>query len=207
MLSIAPGRTLARVALVAALAAAAGACGGSSGEAAPAPAAPPAAPAAPPVAAARSANEPVLVVYKDPNCGCCTKWVEHMRQNGFRVESHDTSGVDGIKNQAGVPQSTRSCHTALIGGYAIEGHVPADLVRRLLRSRGAGDGDRVAGDGGAEPPALRRGRLHQGRPHLRLREALTRIRLKTVWSGKPPGLTRGRRGRRLMFTVGSVDPV
>jgi hypothetical protein len=157
MLSIAPGRTLSRAALVAALAAAAGACGGSSGEAAPAPATPPAAPAAAPVAAARSADEPVLVVYKDPNCGCCSKWVEHMRQNGFRVESHDTSGVDGIKDRAGVPQATRSCHTALIGGYAIEGHVPADLVRRLLREHPADVGGlavpgMVTGSPGMEGP-------------------------------------------------------
>jgi hypothetical protein len=77
------------------------------------------------------------VVYKDPSCSCCSKWVEHMRGNGFAVEAHDTSGVDGIKDQAGVPQAARSCHTGLVGGYAIEGHVPAEAVRRLLREHPA----------------------------------------------------------------------
>ena len=137
MLSIAPGRTLTRAALAAALATTAAACGGSSGDtapkaAAPAAQAPAAAPAAPSPAVA-AADAPEVVVYKDPSCGCCTKWVEHMQAAGFRVESHDTSGVDGIKDQAGVPVAARSCHTGLVGGYAIEGHVPAEVVRRLLR--------------------------------------------------------------------------
>jgi hypothetical protein len=122
--------------LAAALVTAAAACGGSSGDTAPkaeAPVAP--APAAP--ASTPAADAPQLVVYKDPNCGCCRKWVEHMQQNGFRVEAHDTSGVDGIKGQAGVPMAARSCHTGLVGGYAIEGHVPAEAVRRLLREHPA----------------------------------------------------------------------
>jgi len=131
MLPNVPGRTLIAAALAAALAA----CGGNSGETAQAPAA---APAAPPAASAAnpaqaSAGQPLVVVYKSPTCGCCTKWVEHMRQNGFQVESHDTAGVDAIKDQAGVPMAARSCHTGLVGGYAIEGHVPADVIRRLLR--------------------------------------------------------------------------
>ena len=139
MLSIAPGRTLSRAALAAAFATAAAACGGSSGgeapqAAAPAAQAPSSAPAPQsPASAAATTDAPEVVVYKDPSCGCCTKWVEHMRQSGFRVASHDTSGVDGIKDQAGVPQGARSCHTGLVGGYAIEGHVPAEVVRRLLR--------------------------------------------------------------------------
>jgi hypothetical protein len=129
MISIAPGRPLFHAALAAALATAAAACGGSSDDTAPKAAAPAAAPVA--------ANGPQLVVYKDPSCGCCSKWVEHMRNNGFPVESHDTSGVDGIKDQAGVPKAARSCHTGLVGGYAIEGHVPAEVVRRLLREHPA----------------------------------------------------------------------
>jgi len=126
-----------RAVLAAALATTAAACGGSSGDTAPKAAAPAArAPAAAP-AAATPADAPQLVVYKDPSCGCCTKWVEHMRQSGFQVAAHDTSGVDGIKDQAGVPQAARSCHTGLVGGYAIEGHVPAEVVRRLLREHPA----------------------------------------------------------------------
>jgi hypothetical protein len=146
MLSIIPGRTLFRAAFPAALAMAAAACGGSTGQAAPQPPAaggtttqaapqPPAAGGT--AAAALPANAPVVVVYKSPTCGCCNKWVEHMQQNGFRVEAHDTSSVDPIKDRAGVPATARSCHTGLVGGYAIEGHVPADVVRRLLRERPA----------------------------------------------------------------------
>jgi hypothetical protein len=128
-----------RAALACALAASAAACGGASSDtspkAAPDGAAPAAAPAAP--AAASPANGPLVVVYKDPNCGCCNKWVEHMRQSGFRVEAHDTSAVDGIKDGAHVPVAARSCHVGLVNGYAIEGHVPAETVRRLLRERPA----------------------------------------------------------------------
>jgi hypothetical protein len=137
MLSISPGRTLFRGALAAALTAAAAACGGS-GQDAQKPAAD-AAPAASSTATTASANAaapadaPLAVVYKSPTCGCCNNWVKHMQENGFRVEAHDTADVDAIKNEAGVPQSARSCHTARIGGYAIEGHVPADLIKRLLR--------------------------------------------------------------------------
>src|SRR6188472_602945 len=126
-----PGVEMMRSFLAATLVMAAAACGGSSGDAATKAAAP-AAPATTPAADAVQ-----LVVYKDPNCGCCRKWVGHMQQNGFRVEAHDTSGVDGIKDQAGVPMAARSCHTGLVGGYAIEGHVPAEAVRRLLREHPA----------------------------------------------------------------------
>jgi hypothetical protein len=112
------------------------ACGGSSGDTATKAAAP-ATPAPASAANAPAADAPLVVVYKDPSCGCCTKWVEHMRESGFRVEAHDTSGVDGIKNQAGVPTAARSCHTGLVGGYAIEGHVPAEAIRRLLREHPA----------------------------------------------------------------------
>jgi hypothetical protein len=129
-----------RAALGAALVTTLAACGGSSGDTAPKAAAPaaPVAPAAAPAAPTAAADAPRLVVYKDPNCGCCKKWVEHMQQAGFRVETHDTSGVDGIKDQAGVPTGVRSCHTGMVGGYAIEGHVPAEAVRRLLREHPAG---------------------------------------------------------------------
>lgn len=73
-----------------------------------------------------------LVVYKSPTCGCCKKWVEHVRQNGFETEVHDTDNVGAVKQQHGLPAALASCHTALIDGYVIEGHVPADLIRKLL---------------------------------------------------------------------------
>jgi hypothetical protein len=137
-------RATLRAAAALALAGVAAACGRSSGEQAREPAAA----AQPPAAEARDArlasaapaapaDAPLVVVYKDPSCGCCTKWVEHMRDSGFQVETHDTSGVDGIKDQSGVPQGARSCHTGLVGGYAIEGHVPAEVVRKLLREHPA----------------------------------------------------------------------
>jgi len=133
MLSIALRRTLFRAAFAALAATSAAACGGVSDDAAP---------RTPPVAVEKAAERalasaPLVTVYKDPNCGCCKQWVEHMRQNGFRVEAHDTAGVDGIKDQSGVPTAARSCHTGLVGGYAIEGHVPADVIRRLLREHPA----------------------------------------------------------------------
>jgi len=82
------------------------------------------------------APKPVPVtVYKSPTCGCCGKWVEHMRANGFDVTVNDMPDVAPIKDKQGVPASLRSCHTALIGGYAIEGHVPADLIKKLLKDK------------------------------------------------------------------------
>jgi len=81
---------------------------------------------------AAAANLPVAVVYKSPTCGCCRAWVEHMRQSGFTVEAHDTANVDPVKDEGHVPLNGRSCHTARIGRYVIEGHVPADLIKKLL---------------------------------------------------------------------------
>jgi hypothetical protein len=74
-----------------------------------------------------------VVVYKSPTCGCCAKWVDHMRANGFKVTVHDVENVDPVKTSNGVPASLASCHTALVQGYVVEGHVPADVVQRLLK--------------------------------------------------------------------------
>ncbi len=76
-----------------------------------------------------------VTVYKDAGCGCCNAWVEHMRAAGFVVDAHDRSDVDAVKNRLGVPEAMRSCHTGQVGGYLIEGHVPAGDVQRLLRDR------------------------------------------------------------------------
>lgn len=77
----------------------------------------------------------VVIVYKSPTCGCCGKWVEHLRASGFPVEAHDLADVTPVKTERGVPERLRSCHTALVSGYVIEGHVPADVIRRLLEER------------------------------------------------------------------------
>jgi hypothetical protein len=76
-----------------------------------------------------------MTVYKSPTCGCCAKWVDHVRAAGFVVTVHDTADVTPIKVANGVPEAAYSCHTAVVDGYVIEGHVPADVIRRLLRER------------------------------------------------------------------------
>lgn len=80
-----------------------------------------------------------LEVWKDPNCGCCKDWVAHMEANGFHVKVHD-SGNNAVRAQLRIDKKYGSCHTAVVGGYAIEGHVPAREVRRLLKERPAAIG-------------------------------------------------------------------
>lgn len=74
-------------------------------------------------------------VYKDPACGCCKLWVEYLRSNSFNVTVHETDDMAPIKLQFAVPEALQACHTASIGGYVIEGHVPAPDIRRLLNER------------------------------------------------------------------------
>jgi hypothetical protein len=78
---------------------------------------------------------PPLVVYKSATCGCCKAWVKHMSDNGFSVEAHDVDDLNFYKQKAKLGAGQGSCHTAFIDGYAIEGHVPADDVLRLLAER------------------------------------------------------------------------
>lgn len=82
-----------------------------------------------------AADSIVVTVYKSPTCGCCTAWVEHLRKEGFRVVAIDTADIDAIKRRQGVTQELSSCHTAVVGDYVIEGHVPAADIRRLLAER------------------------------------------------------------------------
>lgn len=76
-----------------------------------------------------------VTVYKSPTCGCCTGWVKHMEKNGFKVKTHDVEDVTPYKQRYGVSPSLASCHTAVVDGYVIEGHVPAGDIRRLLKER------------------------------------------------------------------------
>ena len=76
-----------------------------------------------------------VTMYKDPNCGCCSKWADHMRANGFTVKEVPTPDMATVKREFGVPQALGSCHTARVGGYVIEGHVPAADVKRLLADK------------------------------------------------------------------------
>lgn len=87
-----------------------------------------------PAAHALSALPPVTV-YKNPSCGCCGDWVKHMQANGFRVVTHEVGDVTPIRKKYGVPDALASCHTAVVGEYAIEGHVPAQDIKRLLREK------------------------------------------------------------------------
>lgn len=76
-----------------------------------------------------------MQVYKSPTCGCCQKWVDHLRSRGYNVTVSDVSDVSRVKRDLGVPSGASSCHTALVGGYFIEGHVPEEDISRLLAER------------------------------------------------------------------------
>jgi hypothetical protein len=76
-----------------------------------------------------------IQVYKTPTCGCCGKWIDHLRAAGFSVESTDLRDLTALKALNGVPQGLASCHTAMIDGYVVEGHVPASDIERLLKER------------------------------------------------------------------------
>jgi hypothetical protein len=89
--------------------------------------------------------KPEIKVYKSPTCGCCEKWVEHLRTEGFAVVTHDVADVMPIKLENGVKPEFSACHTAFVGGYVVEGHVPASDIRRLLAERPAVAGLAVPG--------------------------------------------------------------
>ena len=119
-----------------------GACN-RAGNAEPAPAADAGAASAPQVTqaaapagqAAASADGTPMLVYKTPTCGCCRAWVDHVKAAGFAVEVRDMPDVAPVKHEHGVPGHLASCHTAIVDGYVVEGHVPADVIRRMLRER------------------------------------------------------------------------
>jgi hypothetical protein len=92
-------------------------------------------------AASQARAEPATVqVYKSPFCGCCEGWVEHLRETGLAVTVQDLDDLTAIKRMAGVPDQLQSCHTAVVEGYTVEGHVPAVAIERLLRERPDIDG-------------------------------------------------------------------
>ena len=96
-------------------------------------------------ASAIIADEATVVVHKDPNCGCCTGWVQHLREAGFTVRVEETPELDTVRTRLGVPPDLAACNTGEVGGYVIEGHVPAEAVRRLLSGRPAARGIAVPG--------------------------------------------------------------
>lgn len=95
--------------------------------------------------AAKSTALPKVDVHKTPSCGCCGAWVEHLRRHGFEVATHDLDNLGPIKERVGVPYGMGSCHTAEVGGYFIEGHVPAAEIKRLLAEKPKAKGLTVPG--------------------------------------------------------------
>lgn len=91
-----------------------------------------------PLAASAASSE--ATVYQSPACGCCSGWVSHLKAQGFKVSTRLMSDVTPVKDRTGIPVALRSCHTAEIGGYVIEGHVPAQAIKRLLKERPEGRG-------------------------------------------------------------------
>lgn len=86
-----------------------------------------------------------VTVYKSPSCGCCAKWVDHLRAAGYAVVVHDTDNLEEVMTDFAVPRQLASCHTAKVGSYVIEGHVPADLIAKALREHPAIAGLAVPG--------------------------------------------------------------
>jgi hypothetical protein len=95
----------------------------------------------------KTASAPTMEVYKSPTCGCCVKWVEHVQQAGIAVKVTDLpqESLDALKEKHGVPRTAQSCHTGIVNGYVIEGHVPVADVQRLLKEKPAVSGIAVGG--------------------------------------------------------------
>ncbi len=85
--------------------------------------------------AAAATTTPVIDVYKSASCGCCKAWVEHLQKNGFTVRAHDVANAPAYRAKFGIPDELGSCHTGMVNGYALEGHVPAREIKRLLAQR------------------------------------------------------------------------
>lgn len=81
------------------------------------------------------AQSTTIEVFKSPHCGCCGKWVEHLRLNGFAVKTHDVEDTGAARKKLGMPDRLASCHTARVGGYVVEGHTPAADIQRLLKEK------------------------------------------------------------------------
>ena len=82
-----------------------------------------------------SAAAPVVQVYKSAQCGCCSEWVKHLKANGFDVKAFDVTDPSEYREKAGIPQAMGSCHTGMVNGYALEGHVPAADIKHLLATK------------------------------------------------------------------------
>ena len=110
------------------------------------------------VAAQQKPAGPLVEVFKTPTCGCCSQWVEHMRKNGFTVRTTDLNDLTEVKKSRLVPDQVQSCHTAVVNGYVVEGHVPAADVQRMLKEKpgiaGIAVGGMPAGSPGMDYPGV-----------------------------------------------------
>jgi hypothetical protein len=97
------------------------------------------------MASAVEADLPLVTVYKTATCGCCSKWADHIEAAGFPVKTVDVTDLGAVKAEHGIPAAYGSCHTAVVDGYAVEGHVPAEDVKRLLAERPEAAGLAVPG--------------------------------------------------------------
>lgn len=97
------------------------------------------------LACSQAAAATVVDVVKSPTCGCCTAWVEHLRKSGMEVRVTEVEDTSPTAKKLGVPDDLRSCHTASVGGYAVEGHVPAGDIRRLIAEKPQAAGIAVPG--------------------------------------------------------------
>lgn len=91
------------------------------------------------------AATPVIDVYKSASCGCCGEWVKHLKANGFKVHTHNVANPSDYREKGGIPNELGSCHTGMVRGYAIEGHVPASDIKRLLAEKPKAKGLAVPG--------------------------------------------------------------
>ncbi|HLE56608.1 MAG TPA: DUF411 domain-containing protein, partial [Rhodothermia bacterium] len=112
-------------------------------------------------AASETAAKPIAIkVYKTPECGCCKAWLQHLSNNGFQVEAMDLPDLTLVKQKYGIKPALEACHTAVVNGYVVEGHVPADVIKKLLKERPAVAGITVpgmpAGSPGMEGPRKER---------------------------------------------------
>ncbi len=111
-------------------------------------------------AIAGSRPDPTMTIYMSPTCGCCSKWVDHVKAAGFKTVVHEDQDMDTVKQSLGVPRDLRSCHTAQVDKYLIEGHVPAEDVRKLLAQK-----PKAAGLAAPGMPASSPGMAVAGAPH------------------------------------------
>ena len=103
------------------------------------------------LAGAALAADPLIEVYKREGCGCCGLWADHLKKHGLATRSNVVEELGSVRASAGIPERLGSCHTAFIGGYAIEGHVPASAIKRLLKERPKAAGLAVVGMPGGSP--------------------------------------------------------